>query len=423
MGKLNDIQIKNWIRAGQPVAIADGAGLNFTLSAKGTATWILRYRHGGRARELTIGRYPDITLMKARQIASEARVKLQQGIDVGREQQKQKTEARAAKTMRDLSNDYMEKRFPKLAKTTVKQRRSHIEDRILPRLGSIPAREVTTGDVVDLIDAVGKRSVHVAELVFTALNEIFKHGQARHVVITNPCSGLSVSAICGDPKPTRARLMLTEGELRELLPSLSRLGQQNATIVRLLLLTCVRIGELFKAEWVNVDLDGATWLIPDENSKTGRGFTVPLTEAAVESFRELHELACGSPYVIPARSDRRDDDGQPTFAEQRKVNHAIARLSAALGPSKLRRFTPHDLRSTARSHLASLGVSIVVAERCLNHTLGGLLAVYDQHDYLTERRAALQTWADFLDACNTGRKWSPPDNNVIPMRRVAGVVA
>jgi hypothetical protein len=58
--------------------------------------------------------------------------------------------------------------------------------------------------------------------------------------------------------------------------------------------------------------------------------------------------------------------------------------------TKVRRFTPHDLRSTARSHLAALGVHVIVAERCLNHTLGGLIAVYDQHDYMTERRAALE---------------------------------
>src|SRR5213075_2726438 len=69
---------------------------------------------------------------------------------------------------------------------------------------------------------------------------------------------------------------------------------------------------------------------------------------------------------------------------------------------KVRRFTPHDLRSTARSHLAVLGVSVVVAERCLNHTLGGLLAIYDQHDYLDERRAALERWTEFLVACGAG---------------------
>jgi hypothetical protein len=62
--------------------------------------------------------------------------------------------------------------------------------------------------------------------------------------------------------------------------------------------------------------------------------------------------------------------------------------------------------------LAALGASIIVAERCLNHSLGGLVGVYDQHDYLTERRAALETWAAFLQACEAGVPWQRPDNVV-----------
>jgi len=86
---------------------------------------------------------------------------------------------------------------------------------------------------------------------------------------------------------------------------------------------------------------------------------------------------------------------------------------------KVRRFTPHDLRSTARSHLAALGVSVIVAERCLNHALGGLLAVYDQHDYLSERRAALEIWTDFLVACEAGKAWNAKQDNVIALKQVA----
>jgi len=59
-GHLTDLQLRHWINAGKPLAKADG--LTFTLSAAGVAGWILRYRHGGRRRELTIGRYPDIGL-------------------------------------------------------------------------------------------------------------------------------------------------------------------------------------------------------------------------------------------------------------------------------------------------------------------------------------------------------------------------
>jgi integrase len=416
MGNLSDVQIRHWIKAGQPVARADGDGLTFTLSTKGTAAWVLRYRFGGKPRELTIGRYPENTLARARALATEARAKIQQGVDVAREKQKASIERAAAKTLRELAADYMEKAFPGLAANTIKQRRHHIEDVILPKLGNLAAREVGTADVVSLIEAVGNGSINVAELVFTAASEIFKHGVARHVVTTNPCAGISVSAICGKAEPKRQRLKLTTEELRAILSALPSIGEQNALAVKILLATCTRIGELTKAEWAHVDFDLAEWFIPDANSKTGKGFTVPLSPAAVGWFKELQTFSFGSPYVLPARQLRRKHNhGGDVHFEQRALNSMLHKLCDKLG-DKVRRFTPHDLRSTARSHLAALGVNVIVAERCLNHSLGGLIAVYDQHDYMTERRAALEMWAGFILACEAGREWRPKIDNVIPLR-------
>jgi integrase len=408
MGKLTDVKLRNWIRTGHPIARADGNGLTFTLSEKRTAAWVLRYRFGSKPRELTIGRYPEITLAKARELAMEARAKIQQGVDVAREKQKVSIERAAAKSFRQLAADYMEKKFPDLAASTIKQRRHHIEDIIIPKLGGLAARDVTTSDVVALIEAVGQRSQSVAKVTFTALSEIFSHAVARHVVTNNPCAGISVSAICGKPVPKRQRLKLTAEELRVILPALPIIGDQNALTVKILLATCTRIGELARAQWTHVDFSRAEWFIPDTNSKTGKGFTVPLVPAVVAWFQELQAFSRGSSFVLPARqSRRRRNNGGEMHFERRTLNSMLHKLCNKLEQAhemtqiatKVRRFTPHDLRSTARSHLAALGVNIIVAERCLNHSLGGLIAVYDQHDYMTERREALELWADYIQAC------------------------
>jgi integrase len=312
----------------------------------------------------------------------------------------------------------MDKVFPRLADTTAKQRRYHIDKLILPKLGTLPAREVTTGDVIALVEGISKKSVSVAELVLTACSEIFKHGIARHVVTSNPCATVSLSAICGKSDPKRTRLMLTEAELRIILSALPAMGSDNTLAVKVLLATCVRIGELVRAKWEDVDLERAEWRVTDANSKTGKGITIPLTPAVVSWFTELKRLACESPYVMPARQTRRSDHCEP-----RSLNAMIHKLCDRLekNGTPVRRFTPHDLRSTARSWLTSdlIGASIVVAERCLNHSLGGLLAVYDQHDYLTERRAVLERWTEMIVACETGQPWMQASKKVVPMRRGA----
>lgn len=408
---LTDIQLRAWIKAGDPLARADGSGLTFTLSAAGTAAWILRYRFDGTPRELTLGRYPDLSLAEARKLARLHRARIQQGEDVARAKRRDKQASATAWTFAQLAQDYKAKVFPTLAASTREQRTQHLA-LACQRLGGLAARDVAAADIVLLIEQIGTRSHSMAEVVFTAVTEVFKHGIARRVVVANPCAGLSVGAICG-PAQTRQRVMLTESELRAMLSELPGIGIENALAVKILLATCVRISELALAEWSHLDFENAEWLIPPENSKTRNGFVVPLAPAVVSWFQELQPLACGSRYVLPARRIQRarEQGGDASF-EQRSLNAMLHKLCDQLG-DRCRRFTPHDLRATARSWLAAMGVAVPVAERCLNHSLGGLLAIYDQHDYLTERRAALEGWTAFLSACEAGQI-----TNVVPLRRV-----
>lgn len=409
MGKITDIQIRHWIRAGTPVAKAQGdvPGLTFTLSAKGTASWVLRYRIGGKQREVTIGRYPEYSISQAKASALEARAKIQAGTDVAREKRLEHISRAGSMSFAALAKDYLAKKLPGLSESTRTYRTRHIHAYIIPRIGAIQANEVNGADVVNLLETIGvKHSPGVAGHVLIALNEVFKHGMAKRVIINNPCFGIRASAVCGPSLPKRQRLMLTESELRQLLPALSRTSEVNALCVKIMLATCVRINELFKAEWCDLDMDRAEWTIP--TSKTSdQPFVIPLSPPVVAWFRRLQVLACGSLCVLPSRDQRgiKNADG---------FSVTLKKFVGTLDGVRI--FTPHDLRSTARSHLAAMGIPIPISERCLNHSLGGLVAVYDQHDYLDERRKALQLWAEFLTCCESGREWIPASSNVIPIR-------
>ena len=192
-----------------------------------------------------------------------------------------------------------------------------------------------------------------------------------------------------------------------ILPALRLIGYQNALATKILLATCTRISELSGAKWEHVDLDRAEWIIPHSKGND-RAFTIPLCPPVVGWFRELKTYAFGSTFVLPARQARRTARlGGDAPMNQLALNAMLHKLCVKLS-GKVRRFTPHDLRSTARSHLAALGVPVIVAERCLNHSLGGLLAIYDQHDYIAERRGALERWTEFLVSCDTGQSRLQP---------------
>lgn len=419
MGKLTSVQIQQWVKAGAKVAKSDGDGLTFTLSASGVASWVLRYRHGGKAKEKTIGRYPDISLADARRLATEDRAKIQTGTDVAMEKKKAKLTTATAWTVEQLAEDYLEKVSGQLATETIKGRRQQLRDYVFPLIGNVPAREVEPTALVDIVERVAVKSRHVARLVLIALRAVFGHGIARHVVVSDPSVHIKSNSVIG-PRPTsRSRIMLSDVELRALLPALPAMGVQNALMVKILLSTATRIGELVNAKWVDIDFEKRLWTIPAENIKGRKvkanngedvkDYVIPLTPQVTSWFLELQSLAFGSGYVLPIRSRKKAVGDAPM--EPATLNAAINAFCKKYLEAKCRRFTPHDLRSTARSHLGALGVDLLIAERCLNHSLGGLVAVYDQHDYLEERRKALTTLSNFLEACEIGNPV-----NVIPLK-------
>lgn len=401
-GLLTDLQIRHWVREGAPLAKADGNGLTFTLSASGAAGWILRYRHGGRRRELSIGRYPDISLANAREIATIKRAEIMQGGNPAVDKQKAKACAAKDWTVRELVKDYRAKKLVSLADSTQVSYGRHLK-RIENRLGALTVREIEASDVIALIEASSLTWGESNMLLITA-KCLFTHACGKRLVNTNPCHGIMLSALLGERPPKRRRLMLTRDELHLLLNAQMR--RHNALSISILLATAVRSAELYKSMWQDVHLDEARWHIPQ--SKTGPAMDIPLAPVVVGWFRELHELAGESAYVLPARTrGRAARNGGDTYVNKDSIREAIGYWLDTEKPA-VRRFTPHDLRSTMKSHMRALGVPRDISEMCLNHKLSGVEGIYDRHTYFDERKAALVKWAQFLVACKAG-------GNVIPI--------
>jgi hypothetical protein len=215
MGKLTDIQIQAWMKAGLPLAgKSDGDGLTFTLSKAGRASWVLRYRFGGKGKECTIGNYPDITLSEARKLATKLRVQIDTGADVAAIKRKTKLADRLAKTFREVSDSYLDIAANELKESTRDETRRYLEKDILPRIGGLSATEVLEPEIIDLIGKVANRSHSVARRTFEILSVIMSFAVAKHLLPRNPCASLKISALIGQTRPTRQRIMLSEDEVR-----------------------------------------------------------------------------------------------------------------------------------------------------------------------------------------------------------------
>ena len=173
----------------------------------------------------------------------------------------------------------------------------------------------------------------------------------------------------------------------------SNIRRQFKLALHQILLTLVRKSELIFARWEHVDFDTAEWQIPAENSKTRAPHIVYLSRQSVEIFRELQELAGGSPWVIPSRSSL----AKPFCTTA--LNQALQGVSFAIPP-----FTIHDMRRTGSTLLHEKGFPSDVIEKALNHTIGGVRGIYNRAQYSDQRRKMLQFWADYVEGLASEKK-------------------
>lgn len=413
---LEAIQLKHWLQAVQsgkvptqkdpvtnqivplplPLAKSDGEGLTFTLSKSGTATWVLRYRYGGRSKELTIGNYPDIGLSDARKYAREKRAEIDSGSDPAFNKRKSKASVLKDWSVAELIEDYRGKILQGLSTSTQRSYGRNLI-RIQSKLGTYPVSKIESQDIVGLLEQVGA-TWSESVMLLTTVKMLFRHAAGKRLIPMNPCSGVELSAIMGRRPAVRRRLMLTEAELRQLFSATMR--PENLLAVKILLGTAVRSAELFSAKWDEIDIEKGVWTVP--TTKTGLGMQIPLSIPVLDWFKELKLLSIGSKFVLPARAEsRRERFGGDAYINPNTIGSAIDFWLAEHSP-EVRRFTPHDLRSTAKSHMRQLGVSRETSEMCLNHKLSGVEGIYDIHTYFEERKAALAKWGDYLKQIESG---------------------
>jgi len=292
------------------------------------------------------------------------------------------------------------------------QVRRILDTDLLPALGSLPVATLRLGDVQAALNRIVDRGSPVAaNRALLIAKKVTKYARVQGHCDMNPLADISRRDVGGrEGQRERAlsdaeivlfwRALNGQHEVARPVACGTRNGQPTAGYMRrglridwqaraclqLLLLTGQRIGETLLAQWHHVDLDAGTWSLPAENTKANRPHLVHLGPLALELLRSLPRS--GPDWIF--------HDGTPEGAApipRRTVTRALDRMQAGEHPAlTVPHFTPHDLRRTVRTRLSDLGVLPHVAEKVLNHRLGGVLQVYDRAEYLPERAQAMAAW-------------------------------
>lgn len=414
---LEDAQLRKWMRAKTPLAKSDGGGLTFTLSRDGTASWILRYRHGGQRRELTLGRYPDLGLAEARQRAAAERVKVAGGADVAVERRKQKTHVAAQWTVRELFRHWEATELPTLAATTANSMPRYIENDVLPILGTHRVQDVTVKDAYAVLDRVGKtRSYWAASNARKAGQMLFRLAVDRRMIEFNPFTPTKLRTVKPKPK-VRKRIALEDSDIRLMLTSLDRMEEVDALLAQVLIYTGCRIGEALSAEWADIRFDLGKWRQPKDKIKTRKYMDndhhdIELTPALRDVFLRLRELSNGTSWVFPNITTRKHGLLDHERALDRFKTYAATLRDGFPG------VVFHDMRSTVRSGMRVIGIDSIVRKRAINHKVQGVDGVYEQSTW-DEIAEAQRQWQRHLDNVRATPPAKETGNNVVALRRRA----
>ena len=402
---LSDLQIKKLAPKSKRFEIPDGAGLYLRVSPTGTKTWIFRYMMEGRARRLTLGTYPTISLSGAREKAAKEDQDVKQGIDPGVKKQQERAARKAAPTVADMIQEFWDMELS--VKASGKEQLRLLSKDVVPVWGERKVAEITRRDAVLLIDGVRKRGNVVANRTQAAMVRLFNFAAERGVIDHSPLAGMKKKT----EQPRQRALFVDEIKL---FWNACEMGSgvdvfcQTKLALKMILLTGQRPGEVAGMTWS--EIDGDAWNIPAERRKGRVAQSVPLCPLALEIIEQARLLSRQSRFVFT--SSIRLDKAVTTHS----LSKALLRHWKEIGVQEP--FTPHDLRRTCRTGLAGLQIDDVVAERVLGHKLGGILGTYNVHAYDNEKRQALEKWERHIRQI-LGLTMQGRGGNIIQLQRVA----
>lgn len=421
---LTDSQCRSAKCKDKPYKLTDANGLYLEVKPNGVKAWRYRFKltKAGETKEnlFAIGEYASappgetaeeakarraggrFTLAEAREERTRARALVKQGINPAHHRQfgRIKREQENATTFEAIAREWLALRD--WEEVTKGRRLDMLQRVVFPKIGVLPAKQVTPAHVLDVLKtALKKNGPSVAAEAKRTMSAVFELAVSTLRAESDPVYPVRKAL---PANKTQHKRPLTTEEIGLLLRQLDGYDRnfQTVSVFRLMWLTLCRPNEAIGAQWKEIDLDGAIWRIPPERMKKRKEHVVPLPRQAVEVLRAMHGVTGGLAHVFPHRDDR----------TKPMTDASLRQALNQLGWGG--KYSPHATRTTGSTRLNEMGFSPDWIERQLAHAEPNVVRrTYNHADYLADRTKMMQHWADMLDAWKAGAK-------VPPLRASAG---
>jgi integrase len=394
------------------------AGLYCVVQPSGKRSWAVRYRRkaDGKPRKITLD--GSLSLAAARAKGAEYMERVAKGEDPAAALQIEKQAARAKVQPGDEAFGSVVRGFilrdqKPSNRTWIEVARmlglkpdanddkqfTAIKGGLADRWGKRKFAEIQKRDIIAELDKIvdrGGRGI-TANRTLAAIRRLCNWAVERDIISSSPCAGIRPQV----EEAKRDRL-LSDDEIRWLWDASNEIGQPFGSAAKLLLLTGQRRGEVSEMTNREIDRHKHLWTIPKERSKNNETHEVPLSDSALALIDSMKRIRSGAGYLFTTNGD----SPVSGWSKAKRQLDALMSETARKQGKQLPPWRIHDLRRTAASGMARIGVQLPVIEKVLNHTsgsFGGIVGVYQRHDFAAEKRDALDAWSREVDRIVSGK--------------------
>lgn len=403
--KFTDAMVRNMRTDSRLQDRLEGDGFGVRVYGTGTKVFYYTYTFDGKRRFLNLGEYPTVSLAEARKRHTAAKGKIDKGIDPLLEKEMEKAERTRTPFVADFVSEYIG-RYAKEHNRGWREIERALKAEIVPKWGKRKITDIKRRDLVVILDEIADRGAPVmANRVLAYTRKMFSYAVKRDVLEANPFMGMD------RPSKEKGReRALSANEIKTFWTNLdtAKMSDNIRRALRLILVTAQRPGEVIGMH--SAEIEGHWWTIPAERSKNKQAHRVFLTTLALELIGNKEGYIFESPANPGKAYEVR------TMTHDIKANLPHTPESKAEDRLKVGHFTPHDLRRTAATCMAEMGIPGDILDRVQNHITKqkqGVGHIYNRYSYDKEKQQALEAWERKLLSITTGKTGC----KVIPMSR------